>query len=107
MMWKKPYRRQRSPHPVMPDDPAATVSNMRRRWHAIALRTARYLCVATGGAVVLTPVATPVYAAGSAYEGQINGEFHGWDGETVYKLVDGHIIQQSEYDDQDISVVLK
>jgi hypothetical protein len=47
--------------------------------------------------LVLTSVATSVYATGSAYEGQINGEFHGWDGETMYKLMDGHIIQQSEY----------
>ena len=31
-----------------------------------------------------------------AYEGQISGNFHGWDGETIYKLMDGHIIQQSE-----------
>ena len=35
--------------------------------------------------------------AGGAYEGQIDGEFHGWDGETIYKLMDGHIIQQSTY----------
>ncbi|MDR5813076.1 hypothetical protein QCE62_05660 [Caballeronia sp. LZ033] len=32
-----------------------------------------------------------------AYEGNIDGEFHGWDGETVYRLADGHIIQQKSY----------
>jgi hypothetical protein len=31
------------------------------------------------------------------YEGQIDGEFQGWEGETIYKLRDGHIIQQAEY----------
>ena len=35
--------------------------------------------------------------ARQAYEGQISGEFKGWDGDTIYKLMDGHIIQQSEY----------
>ncbi|MCE4543258.1 MULTISPECIES: hypothetical protein [unclassified Caballeronia] len=35
--------------------------------------------------------------AQGAYEGQIDGEFHGWEGETVYKLMDGHIIQQADY----------
>jgi hypothetical protein len=31
------------------------------------------------------------------YMGRIDGKFHGWDGETIYKLRDGHIIQQSSY----------
>jgi len=35
--------------------------------------------------------------AQQAYEGQISGDFKGWEGETIYKLMDGHIIQQSEY----------
>jgi hypothetical protein len=35
--------------------------------------------------------------AQQAYQGQISGTFTGWTGETVYKLMDGHIIQQSEY----------
>src|SRR5438045_2342543 len=46
--------------------------------------------------VLLACLATPATAA-SAYEGRIAGEFHGWDGETVYKLQDGHIIQQASY----------
>ena len=36
-------------------------------------------------------------ADAQAYEGRINGSFTGWTGETIYKLMDGHIIQQSEY----------
>jgi len=36
-------------------------------------------------------------AMAQAYEGRIDGEFHGWDGETIYKLADGHIIQQAAY----------
>jgi len=35
--------------------------------------------------------------AQAVYEGQIDGEFNGWEGETVYKLMDGHIIQQASY----------
>jgi hypothetical protein len=33
----------------------------------------------------------------AAYEGQIAGTFKGWTGDTIYRLMDGHIIQQSEY----------
>ena len=39
----------------------------------------------------------PAAKAQEAYEGQIDGDFEGWTGETIYKLMDGHIIQQSEY----------
>lgn len=38
-----------------------------------------------------------ISAIAHAYEGRIDGEFHGWDGETIYKLADGHVIQQAEY----------
>jgi hypothetical protein len=31
-------------------------------------------------------------------ESEIDGEFHGWDGETVFKLANGQIWQQTEYD---------
>jgi hypothetical protein len=41
-------------------------------------------------------LAVPAVAQ-QAYEGQISGDFKGWEGETIYKLMDGHIIQQSEY----------
>lgn len=41
-------------------------------------------------------VTAPSYA-GSAYTGQIDGDYKGWEGETVYKLMDGHVIQQASY----------
>lgn len=28
---------------------------------------------------------------------RIDGEFKGWEGESIYKLTDGHVIQQSSY----------
>jgi hypothetical protein len=31
------------------------------------------------------------------YEGQIDGDFHGRDGDTVYKLRDGYIIEQRSW----------
>jgi hypothetical protein len=34
----------------------------------------------------------------SAIESQIDGEFNGWDGETIFKLTNGQIWQQSSYD---------
>jgi hypothetical protein len=34
---------------------------------------------------------------GSAVETQIDGDFEGWDGETVVKLMNGQIWQQTEY----------
>jgi hypothetical protein len=33
-----------------------------------------------------------------AIESAINGEFNGWDGETIFKLSNGQIWQQAEYD---------
>jgi len=33
-----------------------------------------------------------------AIESSISGEFHGWDGETIFKLDNGQIWQQAEYD---------
>ena len=33
----------------------------------------------------------------SVIETQIDGDFEGWEGETIVKLMDGHIWQQSEY----------
>nr|WP_321985222.1 hypothetical protein [uncultured Lichenicoccus sp.] len=41
---------------------------------------------------VLIPVAMPT---DQALISRIDGEFKGWTGETIYKLMDGHIIQQS------------
>jgi hypothetical protein len=31
-------------------------------------------------------------------ESEIDGEFHGWDGETIFKLANGQIWQQAEYE---------
>ncbi len=36
-------------------------------------------------------------SAGGVYETRIDGEYNGWEGETIYKLMDGHIIQQRSY----------
>jgi hypothetical protein len=43
----------------------------------------------------VAPVATQ--ASGSAIESRIDGEFNGWDGETIFKLQNGQIWQQSSY----------
>ncbi|WP_133300290.1 hypothetical protein [Paraburkholderia lacunae] len=48
-------------------------------------------------AALLVSLASASAIAQSAYEGKIDGEFHGWDGETIYKLMDGHVIQQAVY----------
>ena len=39
----------------------------------------------------------PIPARTQAYQGRIDGEYRGWDGDTIYKLMDGHIIQQADY----------
>jgi hypothetical protein len=36
-------------------------------------------------------------AYAGVYEGQIEGEFNGWDNDKIYELADGHVIQQSSY----------
>ena len=44
------------------------------------------------------PVSQSTFAAPSAvYESRIDGEFNGWEGETIFKLQNGQIWQQSEY----------
>lgn len=35
---------------------------------------------------------------GSVYQGKIDGEFEGWEGETIFKMMDGSIWQQASYD---------
>jgi len=45
------------------------------------------------GSEVAKDIRTP-----DVIEGEIEGEFHGWDGETVFKLTNGQIWQQAEYD---------
>jgi hypothetical protein len=39
----------------------------------------------------------PVREIGGVIESKINGEFKGWDGETVYELVNGQVWKQSHY----------
>jgi len=34
---------------------------------------------------------------GSVYEGNIDGEFTGWEGESIFKMMDGSVWQQSSY----------
>jgi len=35
--------------------------------------------------------------SGAVIESKIDGEFEGWDGETIFKLINGQIWQQAEY----------
>lgn len=45
-----------------------------------------------------TPIAsTPPPIDGSVIESRIDGAFEGWDGDTIFKLVNGQIWQQSSY----------
>jgi len=46
-------------------------------------------------AIIAAVASSPVSA--QVYEGQIDGDFMGWDDEVIYKLMDGHIIQQASY----------
>jgi hypothetical protein len=39
----------------------------------------------------------PIPAYPSVIESQIDGDFEGWEGETIVKLTNGQIWQQSEY----------
>ncbi len=41
---------------------------------------------------------SPVSYTGSAIETQIDGDFEGWDGETIFKMRNGSIWQQVSYD---------
>ena len=56
-----------------------------------------------GGKAVIYPApSVPVFAvppvvSPQAIESQIDGEFNGWDGETIVKLTNGQIWQQTEY----------
>jgi hypothetical protein len=38
------------------------------------------------------------HGSSEVIESEIDGEFHGWDGQTIFKLANGQIWQQSEYD---------
>lgn len=52
--------------------------------------------------LLLTAVAGPAAAsapetAGQVIESRIDGEFTGWEGETIFKLANGQVWQQAEY----------
>ena len=40
----------------------------------------------------------PAISSRGTIESQIDGEFHGWSGDTIFKLTNGQIWQQTEYD---------
>jgi hypothetical protein len=44
----------------------------------------------------LSHLVIPDSGANEVYEGQIDGEFHGWDENALYKFADGHIIKQAD-----------
>lgn len=46
---------------------------------------------------VLAYAATQEASASSVVESRIDGEFTGWEGETIFKLLNGQIWQQSSY----------
>lgn len=64
------------------------------------LRTSQFLMqmLASGIGNVTSPTATPPSTRGSVIESRIEGEFNGWDGETIFRLTNGQIWQQDEYD---------
>lgn len=43
-------------------------------------------------------VASPATGSRPAIETEIEGDFNGWDGETIFKLANDQIWQQAEYD---------
>ena len=45
-----------------------------------------------------SPAASARTDCSPAVESAISGEFHGWEGETIFKLDNGEIWQQAEYD---------
>jgi len=49
-------------------------------------------------AAISRPAPYPVGGVGvQVDQGQIDGDFNGWEGETIYKLMDGRVIQQAQY----------
>ena len=49
-----------------------------------------------GGGNTVSP-STSAPSQGSVIESRIDGTFEGWDGETIFKLMNGQIWQQAEY----------
>jgi len=48
--------------------------------------------------VIPPPLSIPIIPANSVIESQIDGDFEGWEGDTIFKLMNGQIWQQSSYD---------
>ena len=46
---------------------------------------------------IIAPQMVSPQQTGNVIESRIDGEFHGWDGDTVYKLQNGQIWQQSSF----------
>jgi hypothetical protein len=46
---------------------------------------------------IATGRATPSSSHSSFIESQIDGDFNGWEGDTIYKLMNGQVWQQSSY----------
>ena len=46
---------------------------------------------------LLSTFYSPASLAQSSFESQVNGEFEGWEGETLVQLVNGQVWIQSEY----------
>jgi len=46
----------------------------------------------------VAPPPSTAGVVGNVIESQIAGDFEGWEGETIFKLTNGQIWQQSEYD---------
>jgi hypothetical protein len=60
------------------------------------------LAVRTGAksqtkSLATTPYSRPIPATPTVIETQMDGDFEGWEGETIFKLANGQIWQQSEY----------
>ncbi len=82
----------------------ATLSPLQRealnRW--LLSYTLRIITASPSAKQQSTATTSPPRAAGSscspAIESTISGEFNGWEGETIFKLDNGQIWQQAEYD---------
>jgi hypothetical protein len=80
----------------------ATLSFQQRaalnRW--LVNYTIRVLSVAQPNRPTSSPTLTPTATTNCtpAIETTMEGEFHGWEGETIFKLANGQIWQQAQYD---------
>jgi hypothetical protein len=46
---------------------------------------------------MVVPILGVCVSPAFAYETQIQGEFHGWEGSSVYELMDGSVVKQMDY----------